>query len=235
MAPNIVTLHYTLRDPVGRVLDMSQRDAPISYLEGAGQIIDGLEVPLRGVAPGTKQQVQVPAAKAYGLHDPAQVHKVNRTLLPVEGEVRVGDRFRTDADLLAPVVTVVGVEGDDVLLDANHPLAGVDLTFDVEIVAVRPATPEEVDRGQPSDTGCSCRKGEASQESCACSGGEAKEGCTCNDGEGQESCACNDSEGKESCTCNDAEGQEGCMCKDGEPKEGPRGDDGCGHGQCTCG
>jgi len=235
MAPNLVTLHYTLRDPAGRVLDMSQGDAPISYLEGAGQIIDGLEEPLRGIAAGTKQQVRVPAAKAYGLHDPAQVHKVNRTLLPVEGEVRMGDRFRTEADHFAPVVTVVGLEGDDVLLDANHPLAGVDLTFDVEIVAVRPATPEEIKRDQTSGTGCSCRNGEASQESCACSDSENKERCTCNDGEGQESCACNDSEGKESCTCNDAEGQEGCMCKDGEPKEGPRGDDGCGHGQCTCG
>jgi FKBP-type peptidyl-prolyl cis-trans isomerase SlyD len=224
MAPNIVTLYYTLRDPAGRVLDISQSDAPISYLEGAGQIIDGLEEPLRGVAPGTKQQVQVPAAKAYGLHDPAQIHKVNRTLLPVDGEVHVGDRFRTEADHFAPVVTVVGLEGDDVLLDANHPLAGVDLTFDVEIVAVRPATPEEIDRGQPAGTGCSCRNGEASQESCACSDGEAKEGCTRHDGEGQETCECNDSEGPAGCTCNEVEG-----------KEGPGGDDGCGHGQCTCG
>ena len=212
MAPNIVTLHYTLRDPAGRVLDMSQGDSPISYLEGAGQIIDGLEEPLRGVAPGTKQQVQVPAANAYGLHDPAQVHKVNRTLLPVEGEVHVGDRFRTEADHFAPVVTVVGLEGDDVLLDANHPLAGVDLTFDVEIVAVRPAAPEEIERGKPSGAGCACR-----------------------DGSGQESCACADGEGKESCACNDSEAKEGCTCNDGESKAGAGADDGCAHGQCTCG
>jgi len=201
MAPNIVTLHYTLRDPAGRVLDMSPGDAPISYLEGAGQIIDGLEEPLRGVAAGTKQQVQVPAAKAYGLHDPAQVHKVSRRLLPVEGEVRVGDRFRTEADHFAPVVTVVGLEDDHVLLDANHPLAGVDLTFDVEIVAVRPATPEELERSQNPGEGCACREG-ASQGSCACNDSERNEGCTCNDGEGT---------------------------------GGPCGDDGCAHGECTCG
>ena len=223
MAPNIVTLHYTLRDPVGRVLDMSQGDAPISYLEGAGQIIDGLEEPLRGVAPGTKEQVQVPAAKAYGLHDPAQVHRVNRTLLPVEGEVRVGDRFRTEVDHFAPVVTVVGLEGDEVLLDANHPLAGVDLTFDVEIVAVRPATPEEIERGQPAGAGCSCREG-ASQESCGCA-----------DGEGQQSCACADGAGQESCACNDSEAKEGCTCNDGESKAASGANDGCAHGQCTCG
>ena len=212
MAPNIVTLHYTLRDPAGRVLDMSQGDAPISYLEGAGQIIDGLEEPLRGVAPGTKQQVQVPAAKAYGLHDPAQVHRVNRTLLPVDGEVSMGDRFRTEADHFAPVVTVVGLEGDEVLLDANHPLAGVDLTFDVEIVAVRPATPEEVERIQNPGAGCSCRDS-ASQESCACDDGETKEGCTCRDGEAKGSCGCND----------------------GASKEGSGADDCCARGECTCG
>jgi FKBP-type peptidyl-prolyl cis-trans isomerase SlyD len=234
MAQNIVTLHYTLRDPAGRVLDMSQTDAPISYLEGAGQIIDGLEEPLRGVAAGTKQKVQVPAAKAYGLHDPTQVHKVNRTLLPVAGEVHVGDQFRTEADHFAPVVTVVGMEGDDVLLDANHPLAGVDLTFDVEIVAVRPATPEDIERMQNPGAGCSCRDG-ASRESCACNDSEGTEGGTGKDGEGEEGCACSDGEGKESCTCNDAEGQEGCLCKDVEGKAGPGGDNGCGHGQCICG
>jgi len=223
MAPPIATLHDTLRDPAGRVLDMSQGDAPISYLEGAGQIIDGLEEPLRGVAPGTKDQVRVPAAKAYGLHDPAQVHRVNRTLLPVEGELCVGDRFRTEADHFAPVVTVVGLEGDEVLLDANHPLAGVDLTFDVEIVAVRPATPEEIERGKPSGASCSCREG-ARQESCGCADGEGQQSCACADGDGQESCACNESEAKEGCTCNDS-----------ESKAGAGADDGCAHGQCTSG
>jgi FKBP-type peptidyl-prolyl cis-trans isomerase SlyD len=212
MAQNIVTLHYTLRDPAGRVLDMSQGDAPISYLEGAGQIIDGLEEPLRGVAAGTKQQVQVPAARAYGLHDPAQVHRVNRTLLPVEGEIRVGDQFRTEASHLAPVVTVVGVEDDHVLLDANHPLAGVDLTFDVEIVAVRPATPEEIERIRNPGAGCACHSGE-----------------------GQESCGCNEGEGQQSCACSEGEGKEGCTCNDGESKEGSGADDCCAHGECTCG
>ena len=200
MAPNIVTLHYTLRDPVGRVLDMSQGDSPISYLEGAGQIIDGLEEPLRGVAPGTKQQVQVPAAKAYGLHDPAQVHKVNRTLLPVEGEVHLGDRFRTEADHFAPVVMVVGLEGDEVLLDANHPLAGVDLTFDVEIVAVHPATPEEIERIRNPGAGCACHSGDG-QESCGCNDSEAKEGCTCNDGESKAGSGAEDGCAHGQCTC----------------------------------
>jgi FKBP-type peptidyl-prolyl cis-trans isomerase SlyD len=100
-----------------------------------------------------KTRVQVPAAKAYGERDPAQVQRVKRALLPVEGELRPGDSFQAGEDQFAPVVTVVAVEGDDVLLDANHPLAGVELTFDVEIITVRPATPEELRHGHAHGAG----------------------------------------------------------------------------------
>lgn len=145
--PRVVTFHYTLRDPSGRVLDSSAGGDPISYLEGAGQIIDGLDEQLRFASAGEKARVSVPAKKAYGERDPAQVQRVKRAMLPVEGELKVGDQFQTDTDRYAPVVTVQAIEGDEVLLDANHPLAGVDLTFDVEIVAVRPATAEELRHG----------------------------------------------------------------------------------------
>jgi FKBP-type peptidyl-prolyl cis-trans isomerase SlyD len=145
--PRVVTFHYTLRDHEGRVLDSSAGNPPVSYLEGAGQIIDGLDEQLRAVAAGVKTRVQVPAARAYGERDPAQVQRVKRSVLPVEGEVKLGETFRTGEDRDAPTVTVVGVEGDEVLLDANHPLAGVDLTFDVEIVTTRAATTEELSHG----------------------------------------------------------------------------------------
>ena len=143
----VVTFHYTLRDPAERIIDTSAGGAPVSYLEGAGQIIDGLEEKLVATVAGTKVTVHVPAAKAYGERDSDQVQRVNRGLLPVEGELKVGDSFQTSEDRHSPVVTVVGVEGEDVLLDANHPLAGVDLTFDVEIIGVRPASPEELAHG----------------------------------------------------------------------------------------
>jgi len=140
----VVTFHYTLRDPAGRVLDSSSGGAPITYLEGAGQIIDGLDAAL---AAGTRQRVNVPAARAYGAHDPAQVQKLPREKIPVEGALNVGDRFQTDTDPHAPVVTVVAVDAESVTLDANHPLAGVDLEFDVEVVAVRDASTEELHHG----------------------------------------------------------------------------------------
>jgi FKBP-type peptidyl-prolyl cis-trans isomerase SlyD len=147
MAPHFVTIHYTLRDPQGRVLDTSSGGEPISYLEGARQIIEGLEEQLRGLAVGTKQRVSVPVAKAYGLRDDSQVQRVSRAVLPVDGELKVGDRFQAGEDRHAPVVMVAAIEGDEVTLDANHPLAGLDLTFDVEIVRVRDALPEEILHG----------------------------------------------------------------------------------------
>ena len=149
----VVLFHYTLRDPSGRVLDTSAGGQPLSYLEGAGQIIEGLEEELRGMAAGERKQVTVPAARAYGERDPGQVQRVPRSALPVEGELKPGDQFQAGPDRHAPIVTVMEIAGDQVLLDANHPLAGVDLTFDVEVVSVRAATPEELSHGHAHGPG----------------------------------------------------------------------------------
>lgn len=145
--PRVVTFHYTLRDPAGQVLDTSAGGDPIAFLEGAGQIIDGLDEQLRGEPAGKKTTVRVPAAKAYGPHDPTQVQRVPRQALPVDGGLKIGDVFQAGADRHAPVVKVVAIEGDTVLLDANHPLAGVDLSFEVEILTAREATAEELRHG----------------------------------------------------------------------------------------
>jgi FKBP-type peptidyl-prolyl cis-trans isomerase SlyD len=155
----VISFHYTLRDPSGRVLDSSAGGAPITYLEGAGQIIDGLDQQLRTAAAGAKQRVSVPAAQAYGERDAGQVQRVKRSMLPIEGELHVGDQFQTDTDQFAPVVTVAAIEGDEVVLDANHPLAGVDLTFDVEVVSAREATPEELSHGHAHGGGGGCGEG----------------------------------------------------------------------------
>lgn len=153
---HVVTFHFTLRDPQGRLIDTSAGGEPVSFLQGAGQVIDGLETQLRDLPVGTKTRLQVPASQAYGERDPEQVQKVLRALLPVEGELKPGDQFRAGDDAFAPVVTVVSVEGDTVMLDANHPLAGVDLTFDVEILATRAASAEELAHGHAHgpDGGC---------------------------------------------------------------------------------
>jgi FKBP-type peptidyl-prolyl cis-trans isomerase SlyD len=169
MGRNVVTFHYTLRDPHGNLLDTSAGGQPVSYLEDAGQIIDGLDEALKGVPAGTKRTVNVPAAKAYGDYDAEQVQRVLKVLLPVEGELKPGDQFRAGEDTFAPIVKVVEVDGDHVVLDANHPLAGVDLVFDVEILGVREASAEEITHGHAhqGDGGCCGGKGGADHD-CGC-------------------------------------------------------------------
>lgn len=143
----LLTFHYTLRDAGGRMLDTSRGGEPMPFLEGSGQIIDGLEEPLLQMAAGEKRTVVVPPERAYGLREAELVQKVPRANLPV-GDVRVGDQFQTGPDRQAPVVTVVAIEGDQVMLDANHPLAGQELHFEVELVAVRAATPAELQQAK---------------------------------------------------------------------------------------
>ena len=180
MPQNIVTFHYTLRDASGDMLDASVGGEPITYMEGAGQIIDGLEQHLRGLAAGAKSVVTVPAAKAYGERDPALLHKVKRALLPVDGVLKPGDAFRTSPDPAAPVVAVVAVEGDEVTLDANHPLAGRDLTYHVEILAVREATADEIEQLAAMQRGCGC----------GCGSDGCGDDCDCDDDCNDGSCNC---------------------------------------------
>lgn len=138
MKPRRLQFHYTLRDADGRMLDTSRGGTPLECEEGAGEIVEGLEAALREMSLGEKRQVAVPPELGYGPRDEALVQRVPRDRLPV-AEVRPGDQFQTGADRHAPIVTVVAVEGNDVVLDANHPLAGQVLHFDVELVAAEAA------------------------------------------------------------------------------------------------
>ncbi len=137
-----LSFHYTLRDATTRVLDTSRGGTPLECVEGAGQIIEGLEMALRGMQPGDRRQVVVPPEKGYGHREDSLVQKVPLSALPVEG-IKAGDQFRTGPDPADPVVTVVRIEAGEVLLDANHPLAGLTLYFDVELVSARPASSGE--------------------------------------------------------------------------------------------
>jgi len=143
MNRRILTFHYTLRDERGRVLDTSQGSTPTPFIEGAGQIIDGLEESLLQMAVGEKRAVVVPPERGYGMHEEDLMQKVPKNSLPAEN-LQVGDQFQTGPDRHAPVVTVMAIEGDEVLLDANHPLAGRELHFDVELISERAATAEEL-------------------------------------------------------------------------------------------
>jgi FKBP-type peptidyl-prolyl cis-trans isomerase SlyD len=147
MAQNrVLSFHYTLKNSSGELLDSSEGRAPLAFIEGAGQIIPGLERALGSLSKGEKKRVEVAAADAYGERRESLVFSVPKTSLPTEN-VKVGDRFRGGSDDASPVLTVTSVGETQVTLDGNHPLAGQDLFFDVELTDVREATEEEMSHG----------------------------------------------------------------------------------------
>lgn len=144
---HVVSIHYTLKNDAGDVIDASPAGEPLAYLHGHGNLIAGLERELTGKTAGDKLQVKVAAADAYGDYDPALVQQVPRRALKGVPNVRVGMRLQAQSDHGARPLTVTRLAGDMVTLDGNHPLAGQNLNFEVEIAAVRPATPEELSHG----------------------------------------------------------------------------------------
>jgi len=149
----VVSIHYTLRDDAGEVVDRSADGAPLAYLHGHGQLIPGLERELTGKKPGERLQLKVPPAEAYGEYDHALVQKVPRRALKGVGDPRVGMRLQAQTPQGPRAVTVTQVSGDLVTLDGNHPLAGKNLNFEVEVAAVRPATEEELAHGHVHGAG----------------------------------------------------------------------------------
>jgi FKBP-type peptidyl-prolyl cis-trans isomerase SlyD len=143
----VVTLKYTLTNQAGEVLDRSGDGEPLAYLHGQGNIIPGLEEALAGRRAGDKLQVAVPAAKAYGERDPQLVQQVPKRSFQGASEIRPGMRFDAQTEGGPRAVTVVQVQGDMVTVDGNHPLAGQDLHFDVEVEGVRAASVEELTHG----------------------------------------------------------------------------------------
>ena len=142
----VVAIDYTLTDDAGTVIDSSRGSEPLAYLHGVGQIIPGLERALEGKAAGDAFQVNIAPADGYGERDDQLQQVVNREMF--EGHaVEVGMQFLAHMAGAQHVFTVVGVEGDDVTVDGNHPLAGMALNFDVTVVSVRAATAEELTHG----------------------------------------------------------------------------------------
>jgi len=143
----VVSIEYTLTDDEGTVLDSSRGREPLVYLHGVGQMIPGLEAALTDKVAGEALQVRVLPAEAYGERDDTLVQKAARSQLRGVAEIEVGMQFQASGPQGRQVVTVVAIDGDEITLDANHPLAGVPLNFAVEVVAVRAATPQELQHG----------------------------------------------------------------------------------------
>ncbi len=146
-AQKVVTLNYTLTDNEGKVLDQSD-DGTFAYLHGASNIIPGLENALVGKTKGEAMDVAVEPADGYGESDPAKTQTVPRSMFPEDAEIEAGMQFHAEGpNGETLVVNVARVEEDSIVVDGNHPLAGVALNFAVEIIDVREATAEELEHG----------------------------------------------------------------------------------------
>ncbi len=143
----VVYIHYTLTNDAGDVLDSSRDGEPLAYLHGSGNIIAGLENALTGKQAGDKLTVQVAPAQGYGERDEALVQDVPRRAFEGISEIQPGMAFNAQSSRGPTRVVVTRVVGDMVTVDGNHPLAGENLTFDVEITEVRTATAEELSHG----------------------------------------------------------------------------------------
>ena len=145
---SVVAFEYTLRDGAGAVIDSSQGGAPMVYLHGSGNIVAGLEEALHGKTAGAHLKVTVKPEDGYGEWREEMVMKVARGRLPKNPEPKVGLELQGVGPGGEPLhLRVIAIEGDLISLDANHPLAGQELHFDVSVQTVREASEEELAHG----------------------------------------------------------------------------------------
>ena len=149
----VVRMHYTLRDERGTTIESSQGREPMSYLHGYGHIIPGLERALDGSRAGLETTVTIAPQDAYGEKDPQAVIRAPREDFPDGLTLEPGVEVQAETPDGPITFTVVSVESDEAVLDANHPLAGRTLTFDVEVLEVREATADEIAHGHAHGAG----------------------------------------------------------------------------------
>ena len=153
-ANKAVSIDYTLTNENGEVIDSSAGGAPLAYLHGAHNIIVGLEKALEGKQAGDEIEVTVEPQEAYGEYSAELVAVLNRSMFEGVDQLEVGMQFHASApDGGMQIVTIRDIEGDDVTVDGNHPLAGQRLNFKVKVVEVRDANAEELSHGHVHGAG----------------------------------------------------------------------------------
>lgn len=150
----VVTINYTLKNTDGIVLDSSEGRDPLVYLHGVGGLIPGLERELEGKGAGESLNAVIPPEEAYGNHSAELVHVVPKSgFKGADNELQEGMRVQLDTPQGPAVASVTRIEGEDVTLDLNHPLADETLHFAVDVVEVREATEDEISHGHAHGPG----------------------------------------------------------------------------------
>lgn len=147
----VVSINYTLTNDAGEVMDTSEGREPLTYLHGANNLIPGLEKEMEGKSSGQSFKVIIPPAEAYGESDPELVQTLSKDMFKGVDKVEPGMGFTAQGPQGEQQIVVTAVDGDQVTIDANHPMAGKTLHFAVEIVNVRDASEEEIEHGHVHD------------------------------------------------------------------------------------
>ena len=154
VAGKVVKMHYTLTNAEGEVLDSSQGRDPLAYLHGASNIVPGLERQLSGLAVGDHVDAIVQPEEGYGVRNPDATHVLPKSAFPPDFPIAVGTPLALEGGNGQVLhCFIVAVREDAVMVDANHPLAGVTLHFAVDIVEIRDASDEEKAHGHPHGPG----------------------------------------------------------------------------------
>lgn len=173
-----VSFDYRLTLDSGEEVDKSPAGSPLGFITGTGQIIPGLEKKMMGMTAGENVKISVEADEAYGPVNPELFQDVKRSQFPPDIEVKPGMTFQSQGPQGPMIINVKEIkDGDTVVIDLNHPLAGKRLHFDVNIVEVRNLTPEE-EQGLSSGCSCGCDCSSADAGDCS-SGGCGSEGGCC--------------------------------------------------------
>ena len=152
---NVVVMHYAVSDSEGTLIDSSYEDKPMAIIQGSGYLIPGLDDALVDHQAGDKFEVAVACEQAYGERHDDYVQTVPREVLAGVEDLALGTQLRATTDDGEQTVIVIDVQDDVITVDGNHPLSGLDLSFDVEIIEVREATAEELEHGHVhSEGGC---------------------------------------------------------------------------------
>ncbi len=150
----VALFDYTLTNDAGDVLDSSQGGEPLAYLHGAQNIIPGLEKELEGKVVGDSLKVTVEADEGYGEYNEALTQVVASNMFEGVDKIEEGMEFQAETADGVQVIRIAKVDGDNITIDGNHPLAGERLHFDVAITEVREATAEELEHGHVHTGSC---------------------------------------------------------------------------------
>jgi FKBP-type peptidyl-prolyl cis-trans isomerase SlyD len=152
MSKQVITFHYELKGEAGEIIDSSKGGEPMSFLEGVGQIIDGLETVLLKMEPGVSKEIKINYQDAYGAYDQALVARVPRSQFPSD-QLKKRDVFQIEKEGQVRLISVVEFDNDIVTIDANHPMAGKNLNFWIQLVEKRGASAEEIAHGHVHGAG----------------------------------------------------------------------------------